>query len=653
MQQPLTRIGKGSPLTDLEFDQGNLALVAAINAFIAGYTPLPSIVPTLNGGTGKAQTMTGNRLIISDSTGMLEYGVITANRALISSSGGLPTASTVLNTELAFVHGVTSAIQTQLDGKKSNFTILPIANGGTALSTVPSNGQLLIGNGSGYSLATLIEGTNVTITNGSGTITINAAGAVTSVNAITGAILLATGTAGTDFGISQLSQTITFNIPTASSTKRGLVQYSGSSSQYVKGDGSLGGVVWGTITGSLGSQADLVAALAAKQDALTFSGTYSIQPTVVAGVVTMDLQLASPVAPVGYFSATNTIETDGLNTYVHIASSSQTGVVSSTDYNTKWFLQGTNSFGVTGVLGTADAFALNIKTNNVVRAIIASDGKVNIGTAAPSYLFGVQNELFYDGSNAFGLSKTINNGLGLTITNGSSGTTASAFGSYFNDAGKGITIQSTSSGFTDIPNVVKKNRSLIYSTATDGIHVWNETTGGINFWAGASGSEGQIAGMLATGVGLFDAAASPTATLDVYKSSATSSLFVRSNGLAQIVLNGGLTVSQTVSIATIQHFSPTVSKLNIYSADNGASNWVWQTHTQVGIGIKFGSVAPTIAASAILDIQSTTQGVKICPMTNTQLNAISSPAESLLVYDTTNHVYTYWNGSVWKVLATV
>ena len=39
-----------------------------------------------------------------------------------------------------------------------------------------SNGQLLIGNGSGYTLSTLTAGSNITITEGSGTITIASGG---------------------------------------------------------------------------------------------------------------------------------------------------------------------------------------------------------------------------------------------------------------------------------------------------------------------------------------------------------------------------------------------------------------------------------------------------------------------------------------------
>lgn len=53
--------------------------------------------------------------------------------------------------------------------------VLPEANGGTGESTY-SNGQLLIGNASGgLTKATLTQGSNVTITNGDGQITISAA----------------------------------------------------------------------------------------------------------------------------------------------------------------------------------------------------------------------------------------------------------------------------------------------------------------------------------------------------------------------------------------------------------------------------------------------------------------------------------------------
>lgn len=52
--------------------------------------------------------------------------------------------------------------------------ILPIANGGTATSTAPTNGQLLIGNAGAYSVAGLTAGANIAITPGAGSISIAA-----------------------------------------------------------------------------------------------------------------------------------------------------------------------------------------------------------------------------------------------------------------------------------------------------------------------------------------------------------------------------------------------------------------------------------------------------------------------------------------------
>jgi hypothetical protein len=47
-----------------------------------------------------------------------------------------------------------------------------VTNGGTGLSSTPANGALLIGNGTNYTSATLTAGTGISITNGSGSISI-------------------------------------------------------------------------------------------------------------------------------------------------------------------------------------------------------------------------------------------------------------------------------------------------------------------------------------------------------------------------------------------------------------------------------------------------------------------------------------------------
>lgn len=56
------------------------------------------------------------------------------------------------------------------------------------------------------------------------------------------------------------------------------------------------------------------------------------------------------------------------------------------------------------------------------------------------------------------------------------------------------------------------------------------------------------------------------------------------------------------------------------------------------------------AASARLDISSTTKGFLMPRMTTTQKNAISSPAEGLWVYDLDLHAPCVYNGTAWKTV---
>ena len=85
-----------------------------------------------------------------------------------------------------------------------NGTAIGTAYGGTGLTATPSNGQLAIGNGSGYSLATLTAGTNVSISNTAGGITISATpsagGTVTSVAMTVPTFLSVTGSPITTSG---------------------------------------------------------------------------------------------------------------------------------------------------------------------------------------------------------------------------------------------------------------------------------------------------------------------------------------------------------------------------------------------------------------------------------------------------------------------
>jgi hypothetical protein len=118
-------------------------------------------LPVANGGTGVATSTGSGNVVLSTSP------------TLVTPILGTPTSGNLSNcTGVSLTAGVSGT--------------LPVANGGTGLTATPSNGQIDIGNGTGFTRAAITAGSGVSVTNGAGTITIAATGSggtVTSVNA--------------------------------------------------------------------------------------------------------------------------------------------------------------------------------------------------------------------------------------------------------------------------------------------------------------------------------------------------------------------------------------------------------------------------------------------------------------------------------------
>lgn len=81
-----------------------------------------------------------------------------------------------------------------------------------------------------------------------------------------------------------------------------------------------------------------------------------------------------------------------------------------------------------------------------------------------------------------------------------------------------------------------------------------------------------------------------------------------------------------------------------FETDGGIERLRITSNGNIGIG----TVAPN--ASAILDVQSTTKGVRMPNMTTTQKNAIASPAPGLMVFDTTLSKLCVYTGAAWQTI---
>lgn len=229
---------------------GNVALTSVSKVDLS--SDVTGALSTTNGGTGLsgANPFTSNRAVYSTSTSALTTGTLPV------AAGGTGTSATPVNGQLLIGNTATQSYSLATLTQGTNVTItngagtvsiaaagsvssvgisapalftvsnspvtgsgtltltysgtaLPVANGGTGVISAPTSGQLLIGNGTGYTLATLTQGTGITITNTAGAISIANAGVTAfstgttglSVNASTGSITLSgtlsTGNGGT------------------------------------------------------------------------------------------------------------------------------------------------------------------------------------------------------------------------------------------------------------------------------------------------------------------------------------------------------------------------------------------------------------------------------------------------------------------------
>jgi len=137
---------------------------------------------------------------------------------------------------------------------------------------------------------------------------------------------------------------------------------------------------------------------------------------------------------------------------------------------------------------------------------------------------------------------------------------------------------------------------------------------------------------------------SPSAKLDV--TGAANSLQARFGSIA----GRGLEIATASANGT----TDAGSVLNAKGAASGTL--IFQTESTERMRLDYYGnlgIGTTANASAILDAQSTTKGVRMPNMTTTQKNAISSPAAGLMVFDTTLAKLCVYSGSAWQTITSI
>lgn len=126
----------------------------------------PAAAPNFPAISGATISSTYYNVVVNDvATGL--------SNTLTRDGQGKPSANIDWNNKnLTNVAGFISTTATI--GTLTLTNALGVAQGGLGITTVAANGQLPIGNGTGYTAATITAGTGITVTNGAGSVTIAA-----------------------------------------------------------------------------------------------------------------------------------------------------------------------------------------------------------------------------------------------------------------------------------------------------------------------------------------------------------------------------------------------------------------------------------------------------------------------------------------------
>jgi hypothetical protein len=261
---------------------------------------------------------------------------------------------------------------------------LPVTSGGTGLTTIPTNGQLLIGNGTGYTLNTLGFGAGISVTNGSGTITVantgvlsNLAGLGISVSNPTGNVTIGnTGVLSIVAGSGISASSPTGNVTVANT---GVLSFSGGTTGLTPATATTGAV---TLAGTLAIASGGTNSTATPTAYGIAYGTGTAYAFTAAGTAKQVLIANTSAAPTWstLTSGTSILYGDGTGGFSNVTIGSGVSFVAGT-------LSATGSGGtVTSVTGTSPVVSSGGNTPAISLAAAYGDTLNPYGTKTATYV---------------------------------------------------------------------------------------------------------------------------------------------------------------------------------------------------------------------------------------------------------------------------